>query len=166
MATKIGIIIGREFKERVHKKSFIITTLLMPVFMLAMMAAPALIMMMSSGETRNILVVDESGIIAQNLKSSEETTFTPVSVPLDSALADSDASGVLYIPGEVVSGNKSIRFYSNGAFRAGTVRHCHTPSNSDPARDVSLPQQPRSELPHALLNGREERPSQQNYLRK
>lgn len=115
MATKIGIIIGREFKERVHKKSFIITTLLMPVFMLAMMAAPALIMMMSSGETRNILVVDESGIIAQNLKSSEETTFTPVSVPLDSALADSDASGVLYIPEEVVSGNKSIRFYSNGA---------------------------------------------------
>ncbi|MDE6652258.1 MAG: ABC transporter permease [Paramuribaculum sp.] len=115
MATKIGIIIAREFKERVHKKSFIITTLLMPVFMLAMMAAPALIMMMSSGETRNILVVDESGVIAQNLKGSEETVFTPVSVSLDSALAVSDASGVLYIPEGVVSGNKSIRLYSNGA---------------------------------------------------
>ncbi|MDE5838337.1 MAG: ABC transporter permease [Paramuribaculum sp.] len=115
MATKIGIIIAREFKERVHKKSFIITTLLMPVFMLAMMAAPALIMMMSSGETRNILVVDESGVIAQNLKGSEETVFTPVSVSLDSALAVSDASGVLYIPEGVVSDNKSIRLYSNGA---------------------------------------------------
>ena len=28
----IGLIIGREFRERVYKKSFIITTLLMPIF--------------------------------------------------------------------------------------------------------------------------------------
>ena len=115
MATKIGIIIGREFKERVHKKSFIITTLLMPLFMLAMMAAPALIMTMSKSETRDILVVDESGVIAKELQSTEETRFTQVSVPLDSALANTGVSGVLYIPADILDGNKTIRLYTNGA---------------------------------------------------
>lgn len=115
MSTKIGIIIAREFKERVHKKSFIITTLLMPVFMLAMMVAPALIMTMSSGDTKEILVVDESGAIGKNLKSNEDTKFSVVSIPLDSALANESVSGVLYIPQGVVEGNKSIRLYTNGA---------------------------------------------------
>ena len=36
MRNNIGIIIHREFAERVAKKSFIITTLLMPVLMLLM----------------------------------------------------------------------------------------------------------------------------------
>ncbi|MDE5745045.1 MAG: ABC transporter permease, partial [Paramuribaculum sp.] len=115
MANKIGIIIGREFKERVHKKSFIITTILMPIFMLALMAAPALIMMVSSGETRDFLVVDESGVIAQNLKNTEETRFTPVTVSLDSALSNKEVNGVLYIPQGVVESNKTIRLYTNGA---------------------------------------------------
>lgn len=36
--SKIGIIIEREYLERVKKKSFIFTTILMPVLMLALMA--------------------------------------------------------------------------------------------------------------------------------
>ena len=42
--SKIGIIITREFNERVRKKSFIVTTILMPVLMIGLMVAPALIM--------------------------------------------------------------------------------------------------------------------------
>ena len=34
--SKIGIIITREFNERVRKKSFIVTTILMPVLMLSL----------------------------------------------------------------------------------------------------------------------------------
>ena len=43
MKNKIGIIIGREFSERVHKKSFIITTLLTPILMIVLIFAPMLI---------------------------------------------------------------------------------------------------------------------------
>ena len=43
--SNLGIIIEREFLERVKKKSFIITTILMPVLMLALMAMPALVML-------------------------------------------------------------------------------------------------------------------------
>ena len=55
--SKIGIIITREFNERVRKKSFIVTTILMPVLMIGLMVAPALIMRYSQGETRHISVV-------------------------------------------------------------------------------------------------------------
>lgn len=57
--SKIGIIITREFNERVRKKSFIVTTILMPVLMIGLMVAPALIMRYSQGETRHISVIDE-----------------------------------------------------------------------------------------------------------
>lgn len=72
---KIGLIIQREFLERVRKKSFIITTLLMPIFMIGMMIAPSLVMLYSGSELREIVVVDKSGTIAPRLSSSEEVLF-------------------------------------------------------------------------------------------
>ena len=54
--SNISIIIQREFNERVRKKSFIITTLLMPLLMVALMAAPALIMQFSRGDEKRIAV--------------------------------------------------------------------------------------------------------------
>ena len=63
--SKIGIIITREFNERVRKKSFIVTTILMPVLMIGLMVAAALIMRYSQGETRHISVIDESGLSDQ-----------------------------------------------------------------------------------------------------
>ena len=47
--SNVSIIIQREFNERVRKKSFIITTILMPVLMIVLMIAPALIMEYSRG---------------------------------------------------------------------------------------------------------------------
>ena len=70
--SNISIIIQREFNERVRKKSFIITTLLMPLLMIALMAAPALIMQFSRGDEKVIAVIDESGLIAPKLESDEE----------------------------------------------------------------------------------------------
>ena len=68
---KIGIIIAREFNERVRKKSFIITTILMPILMLGLMAAPTLMMLFAKGETKTLAVVDDSGMIAPQLEGNE-----------------------------------------------------------------------------------------------
>ena len=73
--SNVSIIIGREFNERVRKKSFIITTLLMPVLMIALMVAPALIMQFSGGDEKHIAVIDESGLIAPQLTSDDELHF-------------------------------------------------------------------------------------------
>ena len=115
MSSKIGIIIGREYLERVRKKSFIITTLLMPLFMLAMMVAPALIMQFSKSDLRTIAVIDRTGFIAPQLESDEETLFVPMaSVELDSALAITELSGVVYIAEGVADGTAPVKYYSNG----------------------------------------------------
>ena len=65
----------REFRERVYKKSFIITTILMPLLMILLGAAPTLIMEFVDSETKKITVVDESGIVAPKLTSDEELVF-------------------------------------------------------------------------------------------
>ena len=60
--SQVSIIIGREFNERVRKKSFIITTLLMPLLMIGLMFAPMLIMKYSRGDEKQIAVIDDSVI--------------------------------------------------------------------------------------------------------
>ncbi len=101
--------------ERVTKKSFIITTLLMPVIMLALMTVPALIAMFSEGDNRNVLVVDESGIIAPKLENTNTVSFAVSPVSLDSALAREDVDAVLVIPSDITVGQKTLRLYTNSA---------------------------------------------------
>lgn len=73
---KIGIIAGREFNERVRKKSFIFTTILMPICLVAIMFIPALMMNISSDEKKEVLVVDQSGLVGDRLQEDSTLTFT------------------------------------------------------------------------------------------
>lgn len=83
--SQIGIIIEREFNERVRKKSFIITTLLMPLLVVALMVAPSLVMVFATGDTRHVAVVDHSGLIAPSLENSSEVVFEPADLSADEA---------------------------------------------------------------------------------
>ena len=115
MANNIGIIIGREFNERVRKKSFIITTLLMPILMIGLMVAPALIMEFSQGEEKNIAVIDESGLILPHLKSNESIRFESSELALEEArTALTNHFAVLYIEPDVLRTN-SVRLYANSS---------------------------------------------------
>ena len=114
--SNISIIIGREFNERVRKKSFIITTLLMPVLVLALMAAPALIMRFSTGELKRIAVIDESGRVAPALESDEEFRFEPTELTTDEARRSlEDVYGILYIGRDVMTNPDNVRLYLNGS---------------------------------------------------
>ena len=112
---KIGIIISREFNERVRKKSFIITTILMPLLMIGMMAAPTLMMLFAKGDQKSLVVLDQSGIIAPNLEGDDEITFTPMDITLDEARADSDIFGVLWIGEDVVDNPSNVKLYTNSS---------------------------------------------------
>lgn len=102
---KIGIIAGREFNERVRKKSFIITTILMPLFLVAMMFIPMLMVNMKSDTVREIYVVDNSGVIADKLQDSGTLRFIPSDMPLEEIKEQSlDIFGVLVIGNNVVEG--------------------------------------------------------------
>ncbi|MDE7025627.1 MAG: ABC transporter permease, partial [Paramuribaculum sp.] len=115
MNRNISLVIQREFFERVTKKSFIITTIIMPLLMLALMAMPAMIMAFAGNETKTVEVVDDSNVIAQKLQSDEDVKFVICMQPLDSARASSTADVVLYIPKDVMQGNKPLQMYNNGS---------------------------------------------------
>lgn len=114
--SQIGIIIQREFNERVRKKSFIITTLLMPVLMIGLMIAPALIMTYAGGETKRIAVIDASGRIAPQLQSDEELRFEPTALPLDEARRElTDHYAVLQIGAEIFTDPGDVKLYVNSS---------------------------------------------------
>lgn len=115
MKSKIGIVIAREFKERVRKKSFIISTILMPVFMIAMMAVPSLMLMFSKGEKKEIAVVDNSGFIADKLVSSDEISYFVFNHDVDSARKMGDIYGILHIGDSILTNSSDIRLYANDA---------------------------------------------------
>ena len=114
--SNIFIIIQREFNERVRKKSFIITTILMPVLMVALMAAPALIMEYSKGEQKRIAVIDDSGLIAPRLESNEEIAYETTSLTTDEARKDlTDLFGILYIGSDILQNPSDVRLYANSS---------------------------------------------------
>ena len=114
MNSPLSIIVSREYLERVKRKSFIITTILMPLFMLGLMVVPALIAMVSTPDEQRIAVIDNSGLLAARLQNSSEVSFTAVDSDLDAAKADEQYYGVLEIGRDVVDNPSDVRLYTHG----------------------------------------------------
>lgn len=116
---KIYLVIAREFTERVRKKSFIVTTLLMPLFMIGMMVAPSLMMFYGGSEQKQVVVVDKSGIVGERMQSSEEVVFSAQNnLTKEEACqiynAESGIFGILFI-GEDVETSGDVQFITNSS---------------------------------------------------
>lgn len=113
------LIIRREYLERVSKKSFIITTILMPLLMLALAFIPALVMTMQSPTERTIAVIDNSGIILPRLEAPDGVRYAATELPADSITHDSehryDFDGVLIVGSDIVSNPSDARLYMHYA---------------------------------------------------
>lgn len=115
MKSKINIIISREYVERVTKKSFIITTLLMPMLMIAMMLAPALIAIFNTPETKRIAVIDHSTLIAPMLQNGEEVEYVNTASTVEAARADESLDGILVIGEDVMTNVGNVSLYTRDA---------------------------------------------------
>lgn len=116
MNQSLKLIITREYLSRVKRKSFIITTILVPVLMIALSLAPAAVMLLSTPESRNIAVIDQTGEVAQRLNNNDEVTFVPSALPLDSLRADETYDAILVIESTAIARpDDAIRLYSRGA---------------------------------------------------
>ncbi len=81
----IKIIISREYLNRVKKKSFLVTTFLVPVLMAALVLVPMILMMTSEEKTKVIAVFDRSGVVAQTLQDTKTIDYViSPDIPLDS----------------------------------------------------------------------------------
>ncbi len=97
----IGIIISREYLNKVKKKSFIWTTLLVPILVAGLTIGIMVAVMNTKEKTKTIAVVDRSGIVLPYLTDSETISFQDFSsMPLDSVknnLSVMSLDGVLSI---------------------------------------------------------------------
>lgn len=98
---KIWLIIQREFLNRVQKKSFLITTILVPLIFPAIIGGMIFYMVKEaeSAKADVVQVVDESGKFA--FENTERFTYIKLDMPLEQAKKaynESDDFALLYIP--------------------------------------------------------------------
>ena len=139
MKSGLSIVITREYLERVKRKSFIISTLLVPVLMIALMFAPALIMLFSESESKTVAVLDDSGVVAPRLSSNDEITFVIAGgESLDSARANSGYDAILVIESAAVERpQESVKLYSHGSLTMATDQYISS-QVSDAIENVRL----------------------------
>ncbi len=115
MPNKMFIILRREYLERVKRKSFIITTILMPLLMLGLMVTPALVMGLSGPEEKTVAVVDHSSKIAPALQSSDDLKFVSATATIPELRANEDFDAILVIGENIILNPKDVTFYTRGA---------------------------------------------------
>ena len=93
---KLGIIIQREYLNKVKKKSFLLITFLAPVLFAGIAILPTLIMMGTKEEAKKVGVVDRSGIVLPYLEDNDVTHYIDLGAQadIDALKADLNAAGV------------------------------------------------------------------------
>jgi ABC-2 type transport system permease protein len=98
---KLGIIIQREYLNKVKKKSFLLTTFGVPLLFAGMYAVMLFVMLKAEGDSKRIAVIDNSGIVMEKLENTKLITFTQLSETdpeaVKNRLGDYDADVLLYI---------------------------------------------------------------------
>lgn len=112
---KVWLIMQREFLNRVQKKSFLITTILVPLIFPAVIGVLVYIMKKEaeSAKADTVQVVDESGKFV--FENSKRYTFVPLSMPLEQAKKaynETKDFALLYIPPFDLSKPEGMMIYT------------------------------------------------------
>jgi ABC-2 type transport system permease protein len=112
---KVWLIMQREFLNRVQKKSFLITTILVPLIFPAIIGVLVYIMKKEaeSAKADTVQVVDESGKFV--FENSKRYTFVPLSMPLEQAKKaynETKDFALLYIPPFDLSKPEGMMIYT------------------------------------------------------
>ena len=113
----IKTVISREYSTRVKKKSFLVTTFVVPILFAAFIVGITYIMGNTKQRKQDVAVVDQSGIVFSHLENTDRLTFADYSLSNpDSLKADLDAIGkdvlVVISPLDTVSKSVSVSAYS------------------------------------------------------
>lgn len=123
--SKIGLIIEREYKTRVLKKSFILLTLLTPILLVAVMLVPLWLSTIKDDTEQHIVVIDKSGLYETALQSNETYTFDFTNRPIDtirnSQQGKNELTGILYISGNLATDTAQVILYSDKQAKVETV---------------------------------------------
>lgn len=113
----IKTIISREYLIRVKKKSFLVTTFLVPVLFAAICILPSVIMLMAKEKGKEVAVIDQSGIALPYLTDSKSVNYTDFSAEsvedMKAAFAEKGMDALVVIsPIDSVSRSLTVASYS------------------------------------------------------
>ncbi len=114
--SKIGLIISREYRTRVLKKSFILLTFLAPILMVALMAVPIWLASLDGDDEKHIVVIDHSGLYQDAFSDKKNYTFEFTNQSFESAKEQQQSSkltGILVISGKLTDEQSTVTFYSD-----------------------------------------------------
>lgn len=111
---KILLVISREYISRVKKKSFLIASILGPIFIAAIIIVPTYLAI-NSGDHKTYLILDESGYFPESFVSGDDVTYEYFPGNLEegkSKLLREEYDGLVYIPKIDLSNPGGYTFYS------------------------------------------------------
>ena len=113
----IKTIIGREYLTRVKKKSFLLTTFIVPILFAALCILPSVIMFMAKDTGKKVAVVDQSGIVMPYLVDTDAVDYQDYSAETaDSMKANFEELGldvlVIVSPLDTAAKTVSVSSYS------------------------------------------------------
>lgn len=113
---KTWLIIQREYSTRVRKKSFLLTTFLVPIFFIAMYVGVIFLTKKSYEDNHaTVFILDETGDIASRLKDSKALTLVPIDDSLNDVIArvskEESDKGILLIPEDFYE-NRTVEILS------------------------------------------------------
>ncbi|GAA4343488.1 ABC transporter permease [Flaviaesturariibacter amylovorans] len=111
---KILIIIKREYLSRVRKKSFILSTILTPLVLVAMIATTTYFTVRNI-RNEKIAVVDPAGMLQQKLTSGKKVTYTFTTDADTSNFTDKGFSALLLAPGAGINHGNDFQLVSESS---------------------------------------------------
>lgn len=115
---KILLIVQREYFTRVRKRSFLLTTFLVPIFFIGMYVGIIFLTKKSFDETHStVYIVDQEGTTANKLKSDNSITYIKSNKDLQQQLSilkeENSNTNILVIPSDFYDKQK-VEFLSSG----------------------------------------------------
>lgn len=108
----LQLIIVREYLSRVKTKAFILTTLLTPFLMAAVVLLPTVIMTMKSTDIEKVYVIDKTGMYAPLLKDKSNFSFEVLGDEPGEKRSEGGSTALLQINADLSKMPKAVTFYS------------------------------------------------------
>ncbi|MEO6843817.1 MAG: ABC transporter permease, partial [Ginsengibacter sp.] len=109
---KIWLVIKREYSTRVRNRSFILSTILLPLFFIGFIFASAYFSATSSAEKQKVAVSDSNGIFKNSFQSGSIITYEFQTDVNATNFQEKGYTAFLKIPGDYNSSNDSISLIS------------------------------------------------------
>ena len=126
--SKLGLIIKREYLQRVSKKSFLLLTFLAPVLFAAMVFVPLWLATLKSDEVKNIVVLDQVGKYASAFKNTDEYRFLPAEGDMEEyrKSEDKEIEAFLAISDDLLTHPEAATLYSKKQIPMGLKREVNS----------------------------------------